>query len=129
MRTSVNADRGLRSDQQKTPTECPDCEGPVRIESGETVCEDCGFVFEAERIDHGPEWRAFEDDSLDPERTGAPLTPSRHDRGLSTEIGRHTDAKGNAISGRKRRQLSRLRREHSRGLAVKSREKPSTRFV
>jgi transcription initiation factor TFIIB len=82
---------------------------------GETVCEQCGLVIETDRIDHGPEWRSFESDGTDPERTGAPLTPSRHDRGLSTEIGRHTDAKGNALSRRKRRQLNRLRREQSRG--------------
>jgi len=48
------------------------------------------------------------------ERTGAPLTAARHDHGLSTEIGRGTDANGNELSGQKRR-LARMRREQSRG--------------
>jgi len=46
---------------------------------------------------------------------GAPLTAARHDRGLSTEIGRGKDANGNRLSGRKRQQVSRMRREQSRG--------------
>jgi len=49
-----------------------------------------------------------------PQQTGAPLTPSRHDRGLSTDIGHKRDGQGNALSGEKRAQLARLRREHSR---------------
>jgi transcription initiation factor TFIIB len=79
----------------------------------ETVCEDCGLVIDEQRIDHGPEWRAYDDEEC--ERTGAPLTATRHDRGLSTEIGRGTDAKGNEISGQKRRRLARMRREQTRG--------------
>lgn len=43
------------------------------------------------------------------------MTPTGHDRGLSTEIGQQVDANGNTLSGRKQRQLRRLRREHSRG--------------
>jgi len=35
--------------------------------------------------------------------------------GLSTEIGRGKDANGNALSGRKRRQVARMRREQTRG--------------
>ncbi|MFC6730906.1 transcription initiation factor IIB family protein, partial [Natronoarchaeum mannanilyticum] len=58
----------------------------------------------------GPEWRSF-DDGEDRKRTGAPLTRSRHDRGLSTEIGYGSDGR---LTGRKRRQLSRMRREHNR---------------
>ncbi|UHH13482.1 transcription initiation factor IIB family protein [Halobacterium litoreum] len=40
---------------------------------------------------------------------GSPLTRSRHDRGLSTEIGRST-----RLKGRKRRKFARLRRQHKR---------------
>ncbi|WP_425498608.1 transcription initiation factor IIB [Natrinema salinisoli] len=48
-------------------------------------------------------------------RTGAPLTRSRHDRGLSTEIGYGSDSGYSArLTGRKRRQIARLRREHNR---------------
>jgi len=92
--------------------QCPECDGRVTTNTVETVCEDCGLVVDEQRIDHGPEWRGFDDD--DRERTGAPLTATRHDRGLSTEIGRGADANGE-LSGRKRRRLSRMRREQSRG--------------
>jgi transcription initiation factor TFIIB len=93
---------------------CPECDGVVRTNSRETVCEDCGLVLDDQRVDRGPEWRAF--DSEKRERTGAPLTERRHDRGLSTEIGRKRDGRGNTLSGQKRRQLSRLRRQHSRAM-------------
>ncbi|MWG35027.1 transcription initiation factor IIB [Halomarina oriensis] len=93
---------------------CPECDGVVRTTTQETVCEDCGLILDEQHIDRGPEWRPF--DSAERERTGAPLTERRHDRGLSTEIGRKRDGRGNALSGRKRRQLSRLRREHSRAM-------------
>jgi len=42
------------------------------------------LVIDEQRIDHGPEWRAYDDEEC--EQTGAPLTAARHDRGLSTEI-------------------------------------------
>jgi transcription initiation factor TFIIB len=89
--------------------ECPECGGRTRVDSAERVCTDCGLVVEADRIDHGPEWRSFDDDDANPKRTGAPLTRSRHDRGLSTEIGRSTKVKG-----RKRRRLARMRTQHNR---------------
>jgi len=93
---------------------CPECEGQLLTEAGEISCRVCGLVIDASRIDHGPEWRRFDDEDDNPERTGAPLTPGRHDRGLSTEIGYGGDANGHPLSGRKRAQISRLRREHSR---------------
>jgi transcription initiation factor TFIIB len=84
------------------------------MEQGEKLCVQCGLVIDERPIDRGPEWRSF-GDTENRNRTGAPLTPTRHDRGLSTEIGRLTDANGNVLSGQKRRQLGRLRREQSRG--------------
>jgi transcription initiation factor TFIIB len=98
---------------ESSANQCPECDGRVTTNAVETVCEDCGLVIDEQRIDHGPEWRAYDDEER--ERTGAPLTAARHDRGLSTEIGRGTDAKGNEISGQKRRQLARMRREQTRG--------------
>jgi len=88
---------------------CPECDGTVRAGECETVCTSCGLVVDEHAIDPGPEWRSFEDDETNPERTGAPLTRSRHDRGLSTEIGRAT-----RLTGRKRRRVARLRRQHKR---------------
>ncbi|MDF9748350.1 transcription initiation factor IIB [Natrinema salsiterrestre] len=96
---------------------CPECDGRLRKNGTEIVCEDCGLVSAEDAIDRGPEWRSFEDDDTDPRRTGAPLTRSRHDRGLSTEIGygSGSDAGYSArLTGRKRRQIARLRREHNR---------------
>ena len=98
---------------ESSANQCPECDGRVTTNAVETVCEDCGLVIDEQRIDHGPEWRAYDDEER--ERTGAPLTAARHDRGLSTEIGRGTDAKGNELSGEKRRRLARMRREQTRG--------------
>jgi transcription initiation factor TFIIB len=94
---------------------CPECDGHVVTSDGETACVDCGLVLDDQRLDHGPEWHQYNDESDDRARTGALLTPARHDRGLATTIGRYRDANGNPLDGAKRRQLSRLRREHQRG--------------
>lgn len=88
---------------------CPECDSRVRRDGTESVCEQCGLVLGEDPVDHGPEWRSFDDDDTNPVRTGAPLTRSRHDRGLSTEIGYST-----RVKGRKRRQFARMRRQHSR---------------
>ena len=96
---------------------CPECGSDVRASGDERVCTDCGLVVSADRLDRGPEWRSFDDDEDDPKRTGAPLTRSRHDRGLSTEIG-HT-----RVKGRKRRKWARLRRQHDRTKISTKRER------
>jgi len=93
---------------------CPECTGSLRTDGGEIACTECGLVVDVYRIDHGPEWRDFEDSAAEP-RTGPPLTNARHDRGLSTEIGYGGDANGNPLSARKRRRIERLRTQHSRG--------------
>lgn len=96
---------------------CPECDGRLRREGTEMICEECGLVSAEDAIDRGPEWRSFEDEDTDRRRTGAPLTRSRHDRGLSTEIGYGSGADAGyqaRLTGRKRRQIARLRREHNR---------------
>jgi transcription initiation factor TFIIB len=97
---------------------CPECEGRLRSTGIETVCDECGLVVEEDELDRGPEWRSFDDDETNPERCGAPLTRSRHDRGLSTEIGRST-----RLKGRKRRQVARMRRQHNRTRIGSKRER------
>ncbi|RQG95194.1 transcription initiation factor IIB [Natrarchaeobius chitinivorans] len=96
--------------------DCPECGSRLRNSGTERVCEGCGLVADEDAIDRGPEWRSFDDDETDRRRTGAPLTRSRHDRGLSTEIGyaSGSDAYSSRLTGRKRRQIARLRREHNR---------------
>ncbi|EMA43867.1 transcription initiation factor IIB [Halococcus saccharolyticus] len=91
----------------KSSGSCPECNGQLVAVDEETACDECGLVVAADEIDRGPEWRSFERETR--KRTGAPLTRSRHDRGLSTEIGRST-----RLTGRKRRLFARLRRQHSR---------------
>nr|WP_201289644.1 TFIIB-type zinc ribbon-containing protein [Halobaculum saliterrae] len=92
---------------------CPECQGHITQngDNGEATCESCGLVFEDNSIDHGPEWRAFTSDERDEKsRVGAPTTQLMHDKGLSTTIGwQDKDAYGQAVSGRKRAQLQRLR--------------------
>src|SRR6056297_3158440 len=98
-----------------TSLDCPERDGRLRKEGTEIVCEECGLVSVKDEIDRGPEWRSFEGDESDPRRTGAPLPRSRHVRGLSAEIGygSHVGA-SSRLTGRKRRQVARLRREHNR---------------
>lgn len=88
-------------------TKYPECDGELQDDPNETVCDTCGLIVAEDWLDRGPEWRPF--DTASSKRAGAPLTRSRHDRGLSTEIGHG----GRRLTGRKRRQLARLRREHN----------------
>ena len=101
-----------------TQRACPECEGRLRSTDVETVCTDGGLVVAEDELDRGPEWRSFSDDETNSERCGAPLTRSRHDRGLSTEIGRST-----RLKGRKRRQVARMRKQHNRTQIGSKRER------
>ncbi|UPV75228.1 transcription initiation factor IIB family protein [Halorussus limi] len=114
MASSAIYETAFDEDVQDESNQCPECDGRVTTNVAETVCEECGLVLEDERIDHGPEWRSFSDDEQNRERTGAPLTATRHDRGLSTKIGNNVEAASGQFAGRKRRRLARMRREHSR---------------
>lgn len=90
--------------------ECTECSSSnINQEDAEIVCQSCGAVLEERLIDHGPEWRMFEDTSGNPRRTGPSITATRHDRGLTTEIGSQTDGKGKALSERKRQKADRMR--------------------
>lgn len=91
-------------------SQCPECDGRLRATESETICSDCGLIIDDAQINHGPEWRHFQDDQSNPERTGAPLTQTRHDRGLSTNIGHSNEIPNQA----RRRQLSRMRTQHNR---------------
>jgi len=92
---------------------CPECDGEIQTDGGERTCRTCGLVIDGYGIAHDFEPRTFED-GPNRERTGAPLTNARHDRGLSSQIGRWRDGEQQVLPEKKRRQLHRLRREHSR---------------
>jgi len=96
-------------------TKCTECESTnISKDSsrGELVCNNCGLVIDAEIIDHGPEWRAFDSDQREKRsRTGSPMTYTLHDKGLSTMIDwKNRDSYGRSIPTRNRAQLFRLRK-------------------
>ncbi|SNZ15325.1 transcription initiation factor TFIIB [Natronoarchaeum philippinense] len=93
---------------------CIECGGSLQTEGGETACTECGLVLSDCRIDYGATPLSFEDEESNRKQTGAPITPARHDRGISSEIGRYRDANGTVLSSAKRRQVRRFRREHNR---------------
>ena len=93
---------------------CPECGSKHLVrdyERGELTCEDCGLVLDDQFIDQGPEWRAFDVEQGEKRaRTGAPMTYTIHDKGLSTEISwKNKDSYGKSIPTRSRAQLYRLR--------------------
>jgi len=95
--------------------QCPEC-GSTHLSKdysrAELVCRNCGLVLDEDIIDHGPEWRAFDSDQREKRaRTGAPMTYTIHDKGLSTTIGwKNRDSYGKSIPTRSRAQLYRLRK-------------------
>jgi transcription initiation factor TFIIB len=107
----------LKIDKNKKKIEetikCPKC-GSTNLtrdyKRGELICNDCGL--EEDFIDHGPEWRAFDSDQREKRaRTGAPMTYTIHDKGLSTMIDwKNRDAYGKSIPTRNRAQLYRIRK-------------------
>ncbi len=74
---------------------CPECGGINLIlnkEKGEVICKDCGLVIEEKMIDFGQEWREFDQEGADKKRrTGAPMTYTKYDRGLGTDVGQTSD--------------------------------------
>lgn len=98
---------------------CPKC-GSAHLTKdysrAELVCEKCGLVIDAEIMDHGPEWRAFDSEQREKRaRVGAPMTYTIHDKGLSTMIGwQNRDSYGKTIPTRNRAQLYRLRKWQTR---------------
>ncbi|MFP4590781.1 MAG: transcription initiation factor IIB [Halobacteriales archaeon] len=89
---------------------CPECGGDLVAGDRERVCGTCGLVASTDLLDRGPEWRPTEEGRAQ-RRTGAPLTRTRHDWGLSTEIGY---ASGADLPEGHPRRIARLRREHNR---------------
>ncbi|MDD5416764.1 MAG: TFIIB-type zinc ribbon-containing protein [Candidatus Aenigmarchaeota archaeon] len=113
--------KNLSKDVKK---KCPECgcthffEDDVR---GETVCGKCGLVLADSMVDTSPEWRAFDDDQRSKRtRAGAPLTHTKHDKGMTTEIGR---GRGELfkVSANKRSQYIRLAKWQKRLVESKDR--------
>jgi len=104
--------------------ECPECGSNDFIEDetrGELRCARCGLVVKEHMIDRGQEWRAFDSDQISRRaRTGAPLTFTKHDKGLTTEIGKGL-GELYKVPGKKRAQYYRLRKWHKRLIESKDR--------
>lgn len=99
--------------------QCPECGSDELMsdsERAEVVCGDCGLVIEEDKIDPGPEWRAFDhSENQEKSRVGAPTTKTMHDKGLTTTIDwKNKDAYGRSISSEKRSQMHRLRKWQER---------------
>ena len=103
---------------------CPECGSPkIRYDHirGESVCESCGAVIKESMIDMTQEWRAFDEDQRSRRvRTGAVLTPTKHDQGITTEIGK---GRGELfkVASKKRAQYYRLTKWHKRLIKSKDR--------
>ena len=104
---------------EKAIVECSECGSHTLVhdyERAELVCNKCGLILDAEFIDWGPEWRAFDHDQLmKRSRVGSPMTYTIHDKGLFTLIDwRNRDSYGKSISSMSRFQLNHLRKWHRR---------------
>ena len=80
----------------ETVRKCPECGSTniyVNPDKGEVACRSCGLIIEERMVDFGQEWRDFEDDSEggSARRAGAPMTYTKHDQGLGTEVGKAGD--------------------------------------
>jgi len=103
---------------------CPECGSKNFIidkTRGEIVCSKCGLILRDKVIDTSPEWRSFDAEQREKRtRGGAPLTHTKHDKGLTTEIGR---GRGELfrVAPSKRPQYYRLRKWQKRLVQSKAR--------
>ena len=105
---------------------CVSCGGASFTEDhvrGENICTSCGLVVSERTTDRGPEWRAFTTEERNARaRTGAPMTLTIADRGLSTVIDwRNKDASGRALTSTTRAAIYRMRKWHIRSRLHSSR--------
>ena len=108
----------------KSIQRCPECGSTNLIEDpnrGEIICKDCGLVLKEEIIDTGQEWRAFDSEQMSRRaRGGAPLTFTKHDKGMTTEIGKGV-GELYKVPAKKRAQYYRLTKWHKRLIKSKDR--------
>ncbi|MBN2252148.1 MAG: transcription initiation factor IIB [Kosmotogaceae bacterium] len=103
---------------------CPDCGNTKFIEDstrGERYCSKCGSIIKEDIVDTGQEWRAFDSEQMSRRaRGGAPLTFTKHDKGLTTEIGKGL-GELYKVPAKKRAQYYRLTKWHKRLIKSKDR--------
>ena len=102
--------------QKRLIKKCPHCGGTsfnIDRKAGEVICNKCGTVLEEGMIDYGQEWREFSSEqSQERKRTGTPLTFTKHDKGMSTKIGKSSDLYN--VSASSRRHFYRLKKWQAR---------------
>lgn len=103
---------------------CPECGSVNFIEDpsrGELYCADCGYVTQESIVDTSQEWRAFDTEQMSRRaRAGAPLTFTKHDKGLTTEIGKGV-GELYRVTPKKRAQYYRLTKWQKRLIRSKDR--------
>lgn len=91
---------------------CPECGGInlyLNKDRGEVVCKDCGLVIEEKMVDLSQEWRDFDQDQATKRRrTGSPLSFTKYDRGLGTDIGQKSEIY--KLNGKGKNKFFRLRK-------------------
>ena len=80
-------------------------------ESGEIVCTNCGSIINDKVQEIQPIWNIFDvEDRNSKSRSGAPTSLAKHDRGLSTIIGKvNRDASGQQIDTAMKNRIGRWR--------------------
>ncbi|HDJ96460.1 MAG TPA: transcription initiation factor IIB [Candidatus Aenigmarchaeota archaeon] len=108
----------------KKSIRCPECGSTDFIEDpihGELICAKCGLVVKEDMIDTSQEWRAFDNEQMSRRaRGGAPLTFTKHDKGLTTEIGKGL-GELYKVPSKKRAQYYRITKWHKRLIKSKNR--------
>lgn len=113
MMAQQNIERKKNEDSgDQNQIKCPVCSSNKVRENSETaelICKECGTVIEEDMVEESAEARAFTAEEREKrKRTGSPLTYTKHDRGISTQIGYGGNL--SEVSASKRGQYHRIRR-------------------
>lgn len=98
----------------KTSKPCSECNigRPITdLESGEMICDNCGFVFSDKAQESRAEWRTFSSERNNERiRVGSPISLTQHDMGLATIIDKSDkDSSGQKLDPSMHSMIQRLR--------------------
>ena len=110
-RTAIQSNKQVTTTSKTSLDSCPECNGQLDLTGHEVACDECGLVLEADKIDHGPDWRDFNNQSG--KRAATVDRHRRHDKGLGSQINYSSGTEGR-MSSAQRRQFARLRTWHKR---------------
>lgn len=98
------------TEEKDNVLKCPECGSThLRVSLGELICQECGTVLQENLPDESANQRAYTQEQREKiERTGAPVTYSKADRGFSTKLGSGGNMR--TVSPRKKGQYYRLRK-------------------